>query len=587
MSTHTREGSTRLLATDAPPTGSRSADGRSAGDRSAGRGAHRDHPAHRAESGSNLTGLGTLLRFMLRRDRWRLPLWVLGLSAMTAYFANAIALVLDGSSLESMMVFAKNPVMGVITGPGYGFDDITVPRFIVGMYGVFLMLGAALMGILTISRHTRSEEQTGRAELIRANVTGRHTQLIAALVLAVLMSVLTSLGMAAAFYFSQAEPRPFSSVLLFGVSVGSVGVVFAGVAAVTAQLSAFSRACSGIAGAVLAAFFIVRGLGDMSAVQGGDLDWLSWLSPLGWAQQTAPFTLDRWWPLLLSVGFFVLLVVLALVLQSRRDLAAGILPDRLGRPGASAALSTPFALALRLQRSSLIWWSIGILVMGVVFGSFTSAMSEGADGMPPEILAIMGGAQGIVDGYLGYMALYFTIIVAVFGILSAAGLRGEEQAYRTEPVLATAVSRPGWLLSWAGVTMLGSLLLMALAGLGEGVGAAGSTGDWDLLWPTFVGHVAQTPAVWALAGLVFALYGWVPRLQAFAWIVFALGAVLALFGAMLKLDEAVLDLSVFVHIGQYPAVDLEPAGMLWLTVGAVVLTLLGAVGFRRRNLITA
>ena len=315
---------TRLLAADDPRADKRTP-------------AHRDHPAHRAESGSNLSGLGTMLRFMLRRDRLRLPLWVLGLTVMTAYFANAIAVVLEGSSLESMMVFAQNPVMGIITGPGYGFDDITVPRFVVGMYGVFLMLGAALMGILTISRHTRSEEQTGRAELIRANVTGRHTQLIAALVLAVLMSALTSLGMAVAFYFSQAEPRPFSSALLFGVSVGSVGVVFAGVAAVTAQLSAFARACSGIAGAVLAAFFIVRGLGDMSAVQDGDLDWLSWLSPLGWAQQTAPFTLDRWWPLWLSAGFFVLLVALALTLQSRRDLAAGILPDRLGRPDGGRA----------------------------------------------------------------------------------------------------------------------------------------------------------------------------------------------------------------------------------------------------------
>ncbi|RAC17472.1 ABC transporter permease, partial [Burkholderia multivorans] len=100
---------TRLLAADDPRAG-----------RSAR--AHRDHPAHRAESGSNLSGLGTMLRFMLRRDRLRLPLWVLGLTVMTAYFANAIAVVLEGSSLESMMVFAQNPVMGIITGPGYGFD---------------------------------------------------------------------------------------------------------------------------------------------------------------------------------------------------------------------------------------------------------------------------------------------------------------------------------------------------------------------------------------------------------------------------------------------------------------------------------
>ncbi|MBX4378236.1 ABC transporter permease, partial [Mycobacterium tuberculosis] len=85
--------------------------------------------------------------------------------------------------------------------------------------------------------------------------------------------------------------------------------------------------------------------------------------------------------------------------------------------------------------------------------------------------------------------------------------------------------RPGWMLAWAAVTFLGSLLLMGLAGLGEGVGAAASTGDWDLLWPSFVGHVAQTPAVWVLLGIVYALYGLAPRLQGVVWVVFALGAV--------------------------------------------------------------
>ena len=51
--------------------------------------------------------------------------------------------------------------------------------------------------------------------------------------------------------------------------------------------------------------------------------------------------------------------------------------------------------------------------------------------------------------------------------------------------------------------------------------------------------------------------------------------------------EAILDLSLFVHIGQYPSVDLEPLAMAWLTGAAVILTVIGSAGFRRRNLITA
>src|SRR5699024_2615166 len=155
------------------------------------RGAHERHRHGRLGEG-NLTGQGHLLLFMLPRDRLWLPIWVLSLTALTAYFANAIAVVMDGDSLQAMTVLSKNPVMALITGLGYGLDEATVPRFVVGMYGVFLMIGAALMSILTVSRHTRTEEQTGRAELVRANVTGRHTQLIAALVLTVIHHLLLS-----------------------------------------------------------------------------------------------------------------------------------------------------------------------------------------------------------------------------------------------------------------------------------------------------------------------------------------------------------------------------------------------------------
>ncbi|MGO2523724.1 MAG: ABC transporter permease [Brevibacterium aurantiacum] len=546
-----------------------------------GRGRHsEDHGS------SEVAGLWTLLRLMGRRDRWRAPIWILSLAALNAYFANAIAVVMDEGTLASMVVFAKNPVMGLITGPGYGMDEITIPRFVVGMYGVFLMLGAALMSITTMTRHTRAEEQTGRAELLRANVVGRHTQLLAALGLTVVMNLVAGFLMSLTFFFSEAKPDPFSSALLFGASIAAAGCVFAAITGVTVQLSSFSRAASGIAGAVLAAAFVVRGLGDMSAVSGGDLKWLSWLSPLGWSQQTAPYTLDRWMPLLLSVAAIVVLVPVSVLLQSRRDLSAGIFADRLGRAHASSALSTSTGLALRLQRSSLVWWSIGVFAMALIFGSFTGVMRDGAAGMPPEILDLMGGSSGIVDGYIGYMALYFAMIVAAYAIIAASGLRAEESGLRTEPVLATPVGRGRWVLSWMSVTLLGSLWLLALAGLGEGLGAAASTGGWSLLGPTILGHIAQTASVWALLGLALALYGCAPRLQGLTWIVFACSAGLALFGQMMDLDEAVLDTSVFVHIGQYPAQDLSPEAVVALVAIAAVLVILGVLGFRRRDLVT-
>src|SRR5699024_1671849 len=124
------------------------------------RGAHERHRHGRLGEG-NLTGLGHLLLFMLRRDRLWLPIWVLSLTALPAYLANAIAVLMDGDALQAITEPPKNPVMPLSTGPGYGLDDATVPRFVVGKYGAFLMIGAALTSNLPVSRHPRSEEQTG------------------------------------------------------------------------------------------------------------------------------------------------------------------------------------------------------------------------------------------------------------------------------------------------------------------------------------------------------------------------------------------------------------------------------------------
>lgn len=539
----------------------------------------------RAAQNGAFTGTGTLLRFMLRRDRLRLPAWVLGLTLLMVYFSTALGTVLDEESLVGMAQLASSPVTALVGGPGYGFDAITVPRFLAGLYGTYLMLGAALMSMLTIARHTRAEEQSGRAELVLAGAVGQHAQPTAALVLTVFMNLLVALLMTGVVLTAPLDPTPQPApTFLFTASIAAVGIAFAGVSTATAQLSPFSRTCTGLAGTVLAVSFIVRGLGDMSRVQGGDLGWLSWLSPIGWAQQTAPYTLDRWWPLLFPLLFAGLTAGLGFRLRSRRDLGAGVLADRPGNGRAPAWLGTPLALAWRLQRSTLIGWSAAFLVAGLVFGAFTQTITDTADDMPPEILAVMGGATAITEGYLGFMGIYFAIMISVYGILAVTSLRGEESAHRTEPVLATAVGRVGWVLSWVGVTAAGALWLSVLAGITEGLGAVLVTGDLSLLPPTVLGHGVQFAPVWLFIGLGAVLYGLAPRLMGLVWLVFIAGSVLSMFGRMLRLSQTWLNLSPFEHVGQHPATDVAWTGVTVLAGAGILLVVLGALAFRRRDL---
>ena len=175
---------------------------------------------------------------------------------------------------------------------------------------LLLAVLAALMSALAVVRHTRQNEETGRAELVGAAVVGRHAGLAAALIVTVGANVVLagSLGLA-----GIVTGQPAAGSFTAGIAVGAFGIVFAGVAAVTVQLSSTTRGASGLAAAVLGLAFLLSGVGNML----GTVDasgvrvvsaWPAWLSPIGWGQQMRPFGGDHWWPLGLFAVAFVALV---------------------------------------------------------------------------------------------------------------------------------------------------------------------------------------------------------------------------------------------------------------------------------------
>ncbi|TDE36529.1 ABC transporter permease [Actinomadura sp. 6K520] len=537
-----------------------------------------------AASVGPLTGTGTLLRFMLRRDRIRFPAWTLGIALFMGYFSAALGAVYTTTEdLEAVSGFSTSPAGAIFGGPGYGYDAITVERFLSGQYGLYIMLGAALMALLTVTRHTRAEERSGRAELVRANVVGRSAQLTAALLLTALMSV-TIAALVTAVLLAAGHATAGS--VLFGASAGAVGLVFGGIASIAVQVFAYPRAASGLTGAILGAAFVLRGLGDMAAAQDGWASWLSWLSPLGWSQQTGPYALDRWWPLALSLACAAGTAAAGYRLSGRRDLDAGLVPPLPGPPRAAAWLRDAPALAFRLQRAGIIGWSSALLVAGLAYGAFAQPLAEGLDDAPEELVAVMGGGENLIAGYLGVMGLTMAFTVTVFALLAVQSVRAEETAGRTEPVLATSVSRTGWLGGNLAVTALGVPWLLLVAGLSTGAAAAIGTGDAALLWKTALGHVAHTPAVWLLLAAAGLLYGALPRLLPILWAVLGYGVVAGLFAPVLDLPDGAVRVSPFAHVGDYPGEEIATTAVGVLTLLAAALTALALRTFARRDLNT-
>jgi len=524
---------------------------------------------------SAVLGTPSLVRLVLRRDRLWLSLWVLGLVGITYGTANAVAATYD--TPKEIASYAANlggsAATIAMSGPPVALD--TIGGILVFETSLTLLVGVALMSIFAVVRHTRVEEEVGRTELLAATVVGRHAPLAAAVVVACAVSVLIGVGTAGSML---AQDMPGRAAWVYAGAVTALGWAFAGVAAVAAQLSANARTARGIALAVLGVAFVLRAVGDVRESA------LTWFSPIGWSQQVRVSDDNRWWPLLASVALVVVLLVAAARLVVRRDVGSGILPARPGPASAAAGLRSPFGLAWRLQRGSILGWAVGIGVIGVVFGSLTREIERMAADNPTlaEYFETTGGDAS--EAFFATALLMMAIGASGFAVSSGLRVHGEESASRLEQVLASAVPRTELMLHWLFVTLLGSAVLVVSGGLGLAIADAVVRGDGSEIPRLVAVSLGYLPGVLVLASLAALLTGWLPKGAAFAWLGVAVAFVIGWLGPVLDLPGVINALSPFDHLPSMPVDSADPLPLVIVTALAAALTLLGLVGFRRRDL---
>ncbi|MDQ2721949.1 MAG: ABC transporter permease [Actinomycetota bacterium] len=522
------------------------------------------------------SGAPAMLRLVLRRDRFLMPVWLLIFVLVAAGSASATEGLYPTVASRVAAAETANATPALLALYGRIYD----PASLGGLAMLKLtVLGAVFIGVLmslTVLRHTRGEEESGRLELMRAGVLGRRVPLAAVLgeayLASVALGVLTALGLMSAGLGTAGS-------WAFGLSWACAGVVFASVAAVAAQLTESTRAATGLAMAVLAVSFVLRAVGDMG------FSWLSWISPIGWSQQIRPFGGERWWVALIPLVFAVLAVGVAVTLLDRRDVGAGTIRRRPGPAAAGRSLRGPVALAWRLQRGQLLAWLLGFGLLGLVAGSIANDLGSLLDSpQAKDLITTMGGVDNLTDAFLSTELGIAAVLAAAYGIQATLRLRSEETAQRVEPVLATSVTRTRWIGSHLLIALGGSTALMLAVGLGLGVARGAGSGNpgatvVDLLGAALV----RLPAVWVLTGLAAGLFGLLPRAAALAWGALVAFLVLGEFGAVLGLPRAVVGISPFAHVPALPGGTMTWTATVVLTLFAVALTAAGIGGFRRRD----
>lgn len=529
------------------------------------------------------TGTARLIRLALRRDRRLLPLWILFPCLVPPVFIAAFngAYPTARARQEYMETSLHNTAFTVTYGPLHGS---TLGELVTWRSG-FIPVMVALVALLTVIRHTRTEEEAGRRELIGSTAVSRHAAMAAALLMTCAACLV--LGAVSALVLIG-QGLPAAGSLAYGSGLAVAGWVFAALGAVAAQLTSGAGSARGIAIVVLGTAFLLRGIGDVSALSGGRLGWLSWMSPIGWAHQLRPFAGERWWIIALAACATAALTAAAVALSARRDLGNGLFAARVGPAVAPPGLRSPLGLAWRLHRGSLISRTAGLAVVGLGLGGIAQSIGELMNNSSPaarEVLARVGGPGTVVDQYFVGMMTMFAVIAAGFAIQAALRLRAEESDGRAEPLLAAPVDRLRWAGSHLVFALLGPTLGLAAFGAATGLAHGLNTGDLGRDLPrVLAAALVQLPAVWLFAGLAFALFGLLPRLAAGAFAVLLASLLLGWLGGELQLSRWVLDLSVFNHIPQLPGGEVTVLPLAALTVTAAALILLGLYGLRRRDM---
>jgi len=520
-----------------------------------------------------------LIKFILRRERVSLAIWIVGIVSFLVYlpflYEDLYPTLVDRYAAMTMM---SNPAIVAIVGPSTGV--YTLAAIFTQEALLFTLIGLAIMNILLVNRHTRVDEEFGRLELIRSFPVSSTAVLTAVFVVAFFANLIIGATVAMGLAMSGVYSVTVAGSVLFGVILTVTGLFFAAITAVGAQLFSTAKGSSGFAFVAMLVMYLLRAVGDMAR------NFLSYLSPLGLMLQAQPFVADNWWAVIIVIVLTVVLGGLAFYLVSNRDLGQGLIPAKAGPREAKPALLSTGGLAWRLQRGSLIAWFVGSFIIGMAYGAVIGEVETfiGDNEMIQMILAMSGESDAsMIYQFIPFLVAFLVIVLLIPMLAPLLRLAGEEKRNLSEHLLARVVSRGGLLKSYFVISIVASITLLFAAGLGFWLTGTAFL-DNPIAFGTLMGvMMAHLPAAWILIGITTVLVGWLPKFASSANLLIAFMFFIAFFGVMLNLPQVILNLSPLTHIPSMPIAEFSLTSFLVMIVIAACLLIIGFVGYHKRD----
>lgn len=525
-----------------------------------------------------------LTKFHLRKDWLALTIWIISLAVLM----GAVALKFEAiygtkSQIATIKSTLNTPAMQALLGTFKGTIKTTSDVFANEMI-LFMAIAMAAMNIYFAVRGSRGEEDDGLTELIASHAVGKmadFSSIVGELLIAnIILTVLYGFGI----QFSTMPGVDVEGSWLIAIALGITGMLFGSISLLMAQLADNSRSATAYSYGVFGIMYVARMYTDIRHPS------QTWWVPLGWIEKINAFQSNDWKPVFYLIVLTIVVLVVALWVNQNRDIGSGLIPTRPGRKRASWALRGPSSLVFLLQKNSILIWMFGLFVLGATYGSIFNSVGDILKTNPTVQQVLGPGAikEANHQVILNFISVLSSVMVAIASIPAVQNINrvmGDNNKGYLETVYAKSISRIHILSSYLVTSVISGLLALFASFLGMYVAGNASMHSGKIGIETYV-HVftASAPILLITIGIAVFINGVYPKLSVLTWIYLAYGFFAVYMGGLMKLPGWAKKVTAFGWLNKVPLNSVNQSYVITMLLIAVVLIIIGYVGYARRDL---
>ena len=535
-----------------------------------------------------LYNTGVLFKTLIKRDWFKLVFWILGMLAFAASGAGKMEVASNPATASTLYtMFVKNPAMVGLFGP----TPINNPtNYSLGpIFGqtMTLITGLtfAIISIIYVVNRSRKEEDDGITELFRSYSIGKLANTTALVMELLLLNLIMAVLLALSIEVQNvAGLNHLESNFLFAFTTSAQGFLWGMFALLFGQIFSEASTTKGMTFGLLGLLYIVRMLTDVTNLS------IDWFNPLSWSYLAFPYVKghENWLAVFLTFLLAFLILGISYILELKRDVGVGYLPERKARlHGKKGHFGFP-GLVLNLEKKMIIGWLLASFVLGLVYGSMFGQMDQFISSNKTVKELFVGNetaASAIRGNFMVTLFSILSILIAAFGVILLTKMVGEERKNRLEALYALPLSRLKVYSTYLLIAILSVILAQFLALFGIFIEQLGNKNALSFLEIMKSGMIWLVAVIFVLA-ILSLLLGLVPRLAELIWVYLAFLLFMTYLGKLLSLPKWLENLSIYNYIPKLPVEKMNLPTVLFILILSVFLVLLGFGAYRRRDLIT-